>query len=88
MESNLCISTRSLHINFYSSVVLFSVATLQVLLGVVPSHIGSTCACVEYVVDSPKRQEEAMNTRRQSPHPLALFDKCDVRTDRNTGPTA
>ena len=42
-------------------------------MGVVPSHMGDMCACVEYVMDSLKRQEEAMNTRD---NPLALFDKC------------
>ena len=41
-------------------------------MGVVPSHMGDMCACVEYVMDSLKRQEEAMNTRD---NPLALFDK-------------
>ena len=45
--------------------VLFSAATLQVLIGVVSSHIGDMYVCV-CVVDSPRRQEEAMNIRRQS----------------------
>ena len=42
-------------------------------MDVVPSHKGDMCACMEYVVDTPKRQKEAMNTGRQSP---SSFDKC------------
>ena len=38
---------------------------------VVHSHMGNVC--VMHVVDSPKRQEEAMNTSKQSP---GSFDKC------------
>ena len=33
-------------------------------MGVVPSHMGDMCVCVGY---SPKRQEGAVNTGRQSP---------------------
>ena len=32
-----------------------------------PIHMGDRCVCVEYVVDSRKRQEETMNMGRQSP---------------------
>ena len=51
---------------------LLSTATLQALMNVVPSH-RDMCVCVEYVVDSPKRQKDAMNTGRQPP---AIFNKC------------
>ena len=47
--------------------VLFSVATLQVLMGVMSSRMDDLCVCIENVADSPKRQEEAMNTGRQFP---------------------
>ena len=45
------------------------------------------CVCM-YVVDSPKRQEEAMNTGRQSPSSFRQVSWFILRADRDTGPTA
>ena len=42
-------------------------------MGIKHSHMGDMCVCVEYVVDSMKRQEEAITP---GDNPLALFDKC------------
>ena len=56
-------------------------------MGVVPSLMGSVCM---YVVDSPKRQEEAMNTGRQSPRSSSFRQVSwfTLRADRDMGPTA
>ena len=48
------------------SSVLFSAASLQVLKGVVPSHMGDMRVCVEHAVDSPKSQKVATKTGGQS----------------------
>ena len=45
------------------------------------------CVCM-YVVDSPKRQGEAMNTGRQSPSSFRQVSWFILRADRDTGPTA
>ena len=37
--------------------VLFSAATLYVLIGAAPSLMGDVCVRVEYIADSPKRQD-------------------------------
>ena len=48
-------------------IVLFrQLPCLYILMGIVPSLIGSVYVYM-YAVDSPKRQEEAMNTGSQSP---------------------
>ena len=56
-------------------------------MGIVPSLIGSVyvdmCA-----VDSPKRQEEAMDTGSQSPSSFRLVSWFILPVDRDTGPTA
>ena len=57
-------------------------------MGVVPSHMGDMCVCEEYVVDSPKRQEEAMNIGRQSPSSFRQVSWFILRADRDTGLTA
>ena len=56
-------------------------------MGVVPSLMGSVCM---YVVDSPKRQEEAMNTGRQSPRSSSFRQVSwfTLSADRDMGPTA
>ena len=54
-------------------------------MGVVPGLMGSVCM---YVVDSPKRQEEAMNTGRQSPSSFRQVSWFILRADRDTGSTA
>ena len=47
--------------------LLYCFSSYHVLvMGVVPSLMGNVCVCM-YVVASPKRQGEAMNTGRQSP---------------------
>ena len=56
-------------------------------MGIVPSLIGSVYVYM-YAVDSPKRQEEAMNTRSQSPSSFRLVSWFILRADRDTGPTA
>ena len=73
------------------------------VLGVVPSLMGDVfvcmCVCVRalrvcvcmYVVDSPKRHEEAMNTGRQSPKSPSSVRQVSwfiLRGHRDTGPTA
>ena len=55
--------------------------------GIVPSLMGSVYVYM-YAVDSPKRQEEAMNTRSQSPSSFRLVSWFILRADRDTGPTA
>ena len=60
---------------------------LYILMGIVPSLIGSVYVCM-HAVDSPKRQEEAMNTGSQSPSSFRLVSWFILRADRDTGPTA
>ena len=74
------------------SVLLYctvSATTLSIciLMGIVPSFIGSVYVYM-YAVDSPKRQEEAMNTGSQSPSSFRLVSWFILRADRDTGPTA
>ena len=58
-------------------------------MGVVPSLMGNVCVYVcMYVVDSPKRQGEAMNTGRQSPSSFRQVSWFILRADRDTGPAA
>ena len=65
-----------------------SAATLSIYInGIVPSLIGSVYVYM-YAVDSPKRQEEAMNTGSQSPSSFRLVSWFILRADRDTGPTA
>ena len=52
---------------------------------VVPSLMGNVCVCM-YVVDSPKRQEEAMNTGKQSSSSFRQVSCFILRADRDTGP--
>ena len=57
-------------------------------MGVVPSHKDDMCVCVEYVVGSPKKQEEAMNSGRQSPRSFQQVSWFILSADRDTGLTA
>ena len=57
---------------FCSDFGSYPVSVGVVPMGVVPNHMGDMCVCIEYVMDCPKRQEEAMNTERQSP---SFFDR-------------
>ena len=54
-------------------------------MGVVHGLMGSVCM---YVVDSSRRQKEAMNTRRQSSSPFRQVSWFILRANRDTGPTA
>ena len=57
-------------------------------MSVVPNHMDDMRVCVEYVVDSLKRQEEAMNTGAQSLssfRQVSWFILCD---NRDMGPIA
>ena len=50
--------------------------------------MGDMCVGVEYVVESPNRQEEVMNTERQSPKSFRQVSWFISRANRDTGPTA
>ena len=56
-------------------------------MGIVPSLIGSVYVYM-YAVDSPKKQEEAMNTGSQSPSSFRLVSWFILSADRDTGRTA
>ena len=72
---------------FMYCIVLFWQLLYILVMGVVPSLISNVCVCM-YVVDSPKRQGEAMNTGRQSPSSFRQVSWFILRADRDTGPTA
>ena len=75
-------------ISLSACIVLFrQLPCLYILMGIVPSLIGSVYVYM-YAVDSPKRQEEAMNTGSQSPSSFRLVSWFILRADRDTGPTA
>ena len=77
-----------LHCIVLYCIVLFrQLPCLYMLMGIVPSLIGSVYVYM-YAVDSPKRQEEAMNTGSQSPSSFRLVSWFILRADRDTGPTA
>ena len=71
----------------YCIVLFRQLPCLYILMGIVPSLIGSVYVYM-YAVDSPKRQEEAMNTGSQSPSSFRLVSWFILRADRDTGPTA
>ena len=67
------------------SCTVSAATVLCISTGVVPGLMSSLCM---YVVDSPKRQEEAMNTGRQSPSSFRQVSWFILRADRDTGSTA
>ena len=75
------------HIVLYCIVLFRQLPCLYILMGIVPSLIGSVYVYM-YAVDSPKRQEEAMNTGSQSPSSFRLVSWFILRANRDTGPTA
>ena len=56
----------------------------SISMGVVPGLMGSVYLL--YVMDSPKRQEDAMNTGRQSLSSFRQVSWFILRADRDTGP--
>ena len=60
----------------------------SISMGVVPGLMGSVCVYLLHVVDSPTRQEEAMNTRRQSLSSFRQVAWFILRADGDTGPMA
>ena len=74
-------------VGLYCIVLFRQLPCLYILMGIVPSLIGSVYVYM-YAVDSPKRQEEAMNTGSQSPSSFRLVSWFILRADRDTGPTA
>ena len=82
-------TTISSYVRFslYRIVLFRQLPCLYILMGIVPSLIGSVYVYM-YAVDSPKRQEEAMNTGSQSPSSFRLVSWLILRADRDTGLTA
>ena len=93
MQLSSIVSVSALKILGLDSYVLYCIVLfrqlpcLYILIGIVPSLIGSVYVYM-YAVDSPKRQEEAMNTGSQSPSSFRLVSWFILRADRDTGPKA
>ena len=85
------LSEKHNRFTFLNLVIMYctvSATTLSIYInGIVPSLIASVYVYM-YAVDSPKRQEEAMNTGSQSPSSFRLVSWFILRADRDTGPTA
>ena len=72
-----------------SCIVLFHrLPCLYILMGIVPSLIGSVSVCVYVCSGQSEEAGGAMNTGSQSPSSFRLVSWFILRADRDTGPTA